>query len=139
LKNKNLSLILVLALVISCGFNVYFLNNNTRNHVQQTLNNDISSELFLLGGSIEDLKSNDNLRFISSITGAIFWMSRSSNKIDNKTTELFQEMNNFFINADASKLYKNKTRLSELIKKLAKVPNDKENKTDLRNLLKTFK
>lgn len=137
MKNKTLILILALVLIVSISFNFHFFNSNTS--VQQTINNDISSQLSLLSGSLETLKESDNLRFISSMTGSVFWLSRSSNKIDHNTTELFQELNNFFINADINNVYENRKQLSEFIKKLSIMPNDMKTKTDLKNLIETIK
>lgn len=138
LKNKILILLLVLSLLISGGFNTYIISDKSRNRVQQIINNDIISQLSFLSGSMDGLKEDDNLKFISSTTGSIFWLSRSSNSIDHDTTVLFQEVNNFLVNSDVDKIYKNKTKLSELFKMLSITPNDKEIKMKLRNLIESL-
>lgn len=138
MKNKILILLLVLSLLISGGFNTYIISDKSRNRVQQIINNDIISQLSFLSGSMDGLKEDDNLKFISSTTGSIFWLSRSSNSIDHDTTVLFQEVNNFLVNSDVDKIYKNKTKLSELFKMLSITPNDKEIKMKLRNLIESL-
>lgn len=135
---KHKILILALLLLISGVFNIYIINDQSKKHTQQIINNDLRSQLSFLGGSLEELKENDNLRFISSTTGAVFWLSRSSNIIDQDTSVLFQQVNNFFINSNADKIYKNKTTLSLLIKMLANTPTDKKTKMNLRNLIETL-
>lgn len=134
---KHKILFLALLFLISGGFNIYIINDKAKNHTQQ-INNDISSQLSFLGGSLEYLKEKDNLRFISSTTGKIFYLSRSSNFIDQDTIVLLQQVNNFFINSNVDKIYKNKTSLSLLIKMLATTPNDKKTKMNLRNLIETL-
>ncbi|MGK0469026.1 MAG: aminopeptidase-like protein [Clostridium sp.] len=135
---KNKTLILVLLLFISIVFNGYLFNGISKNNTQQITNNDIKSQLSFLGASLGGLKRDDNLRFMTSTIGSVFWLSRSSNNIDGNTTELFQELTNLFINSDVDKIYKNKITLSQLINTLATTPNDKKTKMSLRNLINTL-
>jgi hypothetical protein len=132
LKSKTL----ILALIISISFNIYLFNKINMDNTKERLSYDINAELRFLGGSLETLQNNNDLRFISSISGGIFWMARSSNEFDDDTKDLFQEINNFFISTDINKVYNNKIELSKLIKQLASMPNDKKIKTEVRNLLK---
>lgn len=138
MKNKILVLVLALSFLISVCFNIYFIKDKNQYNSQKAINGDISSLLMSLSNSLDDLKEDDNLRFLSSSAGSISWISRSSNSIDFDTEELFREVNFFFINSDVDKVYKNKAELSELFKKVSTKPNDKITQENLKNLIETL-
>lgn len=138
MKNKILVFVLAVSFLISVCFNIYFIKDKNQYNSQKAINGDISSLLMSLSISLDDLKEDDNLRFISSSAGSIFWISRSSKSIDYDTGELFREVNNFFINSDVEKVYKNKARLSEMFKILSAKPNDKITQEELKNLIETL-